>query len=159
MRHLRCLKWRKSIKSLSDAGEYMKNIGFVTEVLENKVMVRVVRKSSCGGNCADCGGCSNNTVTIECLTDEPLEVGDIVRLDMKNKTFFRNIFWGYGQTILFTVSGAFFGYKFFASDGASVLGAGIGLCFGIILAKLIFSKKKNDIFARKADVEDRKDIC
>ena len=42
----------------------MKNIGVVTEIKENKVKIRFIRESACGGNCSSCGGCSVKPVEI-----------------------------------------------------------------------------------------------
>ena len=40
--------------------------GFVVEVGEKLVKVRIERQSACGGNCAGCLGCPANAKIIEC---------------------------------------------------------------------------------------------
>ncbi len=129
----------------------MKQYGYVTEVLDDKVKIRVIRESSCGGNCVSCKGCPTDAVMVECVTDEAFSAGEKVTLIMKDKAFYNGLFWGYGQVILLTVILAVLGYVIFKTELASVLGAALGLCLGLTLAKLIFRNRKSEIKVEKAD--------
>ena len=70
--------------------------GYVTEVGDKFVKVRIERQSACGGNCASCLGCPAEAKIIECPYRGKLVKGDRVELVMEDKRFFKNVFWGYG---------------------------------------------------------------
>ena len=42
----------------------MISAGLVREVKDNKALVRFIRKSACGGNCASCGGCGAKPIDV-----------------------------------------------------------------------------------------------
>lgn len=126
----------------------MKQYGYVTEVYNDKVKVRVVRESSCGGNCVSCKGCPAEAVTTECVAVGDLSVGDRVCLTIPEKVFYRNTFLGYGLTTLLMILGAIVGYVAFASETASVLGTFVGLAAGLTLAKFVY-REKTEIKAEK----------
>lgn len=129
----------------------MKQYGYVTEVLDNKVKVRVIRESSCGGNCVSCKGCPAEAVIVDCTANESVCIGEKVALIMKDTDFYKGVFWGYGQSVLMMLIFAILGYALFKTEAASVLGAVLGLVFGIGLAKIVFTRKKIEIIAEKAD--------
>ncbi len=125
--------------------------GFVVEVGEKLVKVRIERQSACGGNCAGCLGCPADAKIIECPYRGSLVKGDRVKLVMSDGKFFKNVFWGYGLPTLMTVFGAAAGYVIFNKEGASVLGAALGLAAGLLAARLIFKRKNTEITAVAAD--------
>ena len=125
--------------------------GFVVEVGEKLVKVRIERQSACGGNCAGCLGCPADAKIIECPYCGSLAKGDRVKLVMSDGRFFKNVFWGYGLPTLMTVFGAAAGYVIFKKEGASVLGAALGLAAGLLAARLIFKRKNTEITAVAAD--------
>lgn len=154
MPHARCLIWRKSIKirRADDRGAYkLKQIGYVTEVLDDTIKVRVDRESSCGGNCVSCKGCPASAVIVECKTNGDIEKGDRVKIVLPNRKFFKNIFLGYGLSIILMVAGAVLGYVIFQSEGASVLGTALGLALGLIMQRLIFRGRSDELIATKCE--------
>ena len=42
----------------------MISAGLVREVKDNKALVRFIRESACGGNCASCGGCGAKPIDV-----------------------------------------------------------------------------------------------
>lgn len=129
----------------------MEQIGYVTEVLDDAVKVRIDRESSCGGNCVSCKGCPVGTVIVECRKNGDIEKGDRVRILLPNRKFFNNVFLGYGMSIIFMLAGAIFGYIIFHGEGASVLGTAIGLILGLIMQRLIFKRKGDELIATKCE--------
>ncbi len=127
----------------------MKQYGYVTEVFENTIKVRVIRESSCGGNCVSCKGCPANAVIIECEKNDDYYSGEKVCLIMNDKSYYNGLFWGYGQLILLTVILSVLGYYIFRSEASSVFGGTIGLVLGLFIAKLIFKNRKCEIKAEK----------
>lgn len=127
----------------------MKQYGYITEVLNDTIKVRVIRESSCGGNCVSCKGCPTDAVIIECDKNDDYCVGEKVGLIMNDKTYYKGLFWGYGLLILLTVILSVLGYYLFKTELASVLGGGIGLILGLLLSKLIFKNKEIEIKAEK----------
>ena len=121
---------------------FMKQKGYVISVDGNIATVRVTRGSACGGNCVSCKGCPSEAVTVECRVEGDLSVGDCAELTMPDRSFFKNVYFGYIQTTILMIAGAVCGYAVFGFDGASVLGAAAGLAVGLLLAKLVFSPKK-----------------
>ncbi len=127
----------------------MKQYGYVTEVLKDTIKVRVIRESSCGGNCVSCKGCPTDAVIVECEKNDDYYSGEKICLIMNDKTYYMGLFWGYGQIILFTVILSVLGYCIFKTEASSVLGGASGLMIGFLFAKLIFKKRKCEIKAEK----------
>ncbi len=124
----------------------MENTGYIVDISEDKVIVRVDRESACGGHCVSCKGCPQGAVVAECRLKGRANVGDEVRLYMDNSKFFKNIFLGYGQTAILMVLGAVLGYTIFKTEISSVLGSFLGLFIGIAIAKII-TKNTTEIVA------------
>lgn len=125
--------------------------GYVTEVGDKFVKVRIERQSACGGNCASCLGCPAEAKIIECPYRGKLVKGDRVELVIEDKRFFKNVFWGYGLPTVFLIAGAALGFAIFKKEGASVLGAVLGLALGLALARLVFKRRSTEIVAVLAD--------
>ena len=58
----------------------MEQTGYVTKVSDGRIKVRVIRESSCGGNCVSCKGCPSGIQLIECAAYDGAAVGDRVIL-------------------------------------------------------------------------------
>lgn len=129
----------------------MEQIGYVTEALGDTIKVRVDRESSCGGNCVSCKGCPASAVIVECRTNDNIEKGDRVKIVLPDRKFFKNVFLGYGLPIILMVMGAVLGYIILHSEGASVLGTVLGLALGLIMQRLIFKGKSDELIATKCD--------
>ncbi len=129
----------------------MEQKGYVTEIKNGIAKIRVDRNSACGGHCVSCKGCPISAVIVECAAPDDISVGDIMVLNMPTAGFFKNAFWGYGFVTISIICGAILGYIIKQSDGASVLGAAVGLILGLLLVKIIFRKFKPEISAQKVN--------
>ena len=124
----------------------------MTELTEHGAKVRVDRESACGGNCVSCKGCPASAVIVECSVAEEVNVGDEVRLVMDNGSFFKNAALGYGLPIVLMIVGAVVGYCALKSEGASVIGAIIGIVLGMLALKIGFKNKKSRIVATRTEI-------
>lgn len=129
----------------------MVQTGYVVELTESGAKVRVDRESACGGNCVSCKGCPASAVIVECTVAEEVNVGDEVELTMPNGSFFKNAALGYGLLVALMILGAVIGYCAFKSEGASVIGAIIGIVLGLLALKMGFRNSKSEIVATKID--------
>ncbi len=120
----------------------MKQTGYVTEIKDGKMRVRVDRESACGGNCVSCKGCPTGAVIAEYDVPDGVKVGDTVELTMPNSEFYKKAMLGYTVPTVLTIAGAVVGFWVSRNDGGSVIGAAAGLALGLILAR-IFAPKKN----------------
>ncbi len=127
----------------------MVQTGYVVEVTDNGVKVRVDRESACGGNCVSCKGCPTSAVIVECTTLQKVEVGDEVRLVMRSSSFFKKAALGYGALTVLMIIGAVAGYCVFKSEGASVLGMLVGIALGLFFLKIGYKKSESEIEVTK----------
>lgn len=123
----------------------MKQSGYVTEVKEKTLMVRVDRESACGGNCVSCKGCGSEAVIVECEKADNINVGDMVTIVMEEKSFFKNVFLGYGLAIILMIVGAAAGYTVFKNEISSVMGTVIGLITSLVIQKILFARQKTEL--------------
>lgn len=128
----------------------MEQTGYVTEINNGKIKVRVDRESACGGNCVSCKGCPADAIIVECDAPCGVKVGDIVKLTMPTKHFYFRAMLGYGIPVVFIIVGAVLGYTATKNDGVSIIGAAVGLVLGLLVAKLL-TPKKNKIDAEILD--------
>ncbi len=127
----------------------MRQEGYVVAASGDMVKIRVDRESACGGNCVSCKGCPAEAVIIECKTEEKLAVGDRVEMTMPTGRFLGNAALGYGFLTVLAICGAVLGYTFWKSEGASVLGALVGIILGIAIFKIVFAEDRNEIRIEK----------
>ncbi len=131
----------------------MTQIGFVIEVSEESIKVRVDRESACGGNCAVCHGCPQNAVVVTCPVqpDMTFRQGEKVRVLMPTGRFFSGMMRSYGVLIFTVLLGAVLGFFLTKSEGVSVLGAFIGLLIGGFLVSLFSKKFPSEVIVEKID--------
>lgn len=125
----------------------MENTGYVTERDGEFIKVRVDRESSCGGNCKSCNGCPTGAIVIKCRTADDVNIGDEVRLVMPTRSFFKDLFFGYGQIVIWMVLGAVLGFALFKTETASVIGTVVGIVLGLVVARVFALHKKDDMVA------------
>ncbi|GEM_PF-1190955 len=135
----------------------MEQTGYVTDITDKKITIRIKRQSACGGNCASCGGCINGAeLSVECdyNQNEPVNVGDTVTVIMDNKSFFKNVFFCYGLAALGIIFGAVIGFCVSHNELTSFFGAIIG--FVTVAAFLhFFDKRKTDTHSLKYRKKDK----
>lgn len=125
----------------------MKQKGYVTEVSNGRIKVRVIRKSSCGGSCASCRGCPSEVQLIDCTAYDGAAVGDRVILYAGSKNIIGGAAIGYVLPAAAAVLGAVCGFALCSSDAASVIGTVLGIALGLTLAKIISARRKISIKA------------
>ena len=57
----------------------METYGLVKQVNDGTAVVKVVRESSCGGNCAACNACGNREILTVVKNPMGAKCGDVVR--------------------------------------------------------------------------------
>ncbi len=96
----------------------MLETGVVTKITEKEASVQFMRKSGCGENCHSCTmECNANFVTVEVKNRLDAKVGDNVKVEMKNSTFNKMMFFAYGLPLLMLVIGSVIGYSVFKALG------------------------------------------
>lgn len=57
--------------------------GIVVEINKSYAVVNVKRQSACGENCASCGGCEKNSVSVNAVNSVNADKGDKVLVESK----------------------------------------------------------------------------
>lgn len=83
----------------------MKETGTVTERDGDFVYVRITRKSACGGNCAECGGCAEKERTVKAKNCDGLEKGDTAILETETKNVLTAAFLVYIVPLILLAAG------------------------------------------------------
>ena len=120
----------------------MEQTGYVTKVSDDRIKVRVIRESSCGGNCVSCKGCPSGIQLIECAAYDGASVGDRVILYADSKSVIGGAAVGYAVPAALAILGSVGGFALYSTDIASVTGAVLGIAFGLGLAKIISARRK-----------------
>lgn len=61
----------------------MDTVGIVEELYENNAKVQIQRATSCGENCANCGGCKKTSSYANVTNDLGADVGDTVKIELE----------------------------------------------------------------------------
>ena len=130
-------------------GEYMENIGIVTQVTGKIAKVRVDRESACGGNCVSCKGCPGSAVIIETENTNNFYVGEKVRLTIDNKEFLKSAIIGYGIMAILMVAFAIGGYMLLHNESMSIVSAFVGLVIGFFILKIMYRGQKEKYIIEK----------
>ncbi|WP_026893952.1 SoxR reducing system RseC family protein [Clostridiisalibacter paucivorans] len=109
----------------------MDQIGHVISVDGRFAEVDVRRTSSCGENCAHCGGgCSVPSIRVNIENKLNASIGDYVEIEMEAKTILKGSMILYGIPLLLLVLGIVIGNSIFQGmgyDNYEVMGFGIGI--------------------------------
>lgn len=127
----------------------MKQTGYVTEVNKDKIKVRIIRGSACGGHCASCKGCPAEVHTIECDGYTGVKKGDTVELSSDSKKIVNGAAFGYCVPAVTTIAGGILGYSIFKTDGGTIAFTALGVAVGICAVKLFAKKYKIAVKAIK----------
>ena len=125
----------------------MEQFGYVMDITDTEVKIRVMRESACGGNCTGCHGCPSGVVEITCPIDPEhlVKIGDKVTLEMPAVFFFKNAFWSYGIMTIFFLCGAILGYFISRKESGSIIGAFVGLVVAVLIMRKINSLNNSKI--------------
>ena len=99
----------------------MEQTGYVTKVSDDRIKVRVIRESSCGGNCVSCKGCPSGIQLIECAAYDGASVGDRVILYADSKSVIGGAAVGYAVPAALAILGSVGGFALYSTDISSVL--------------------------------------
>lgn len=127
----------------------MKQTGYVTEVIGDKIKVRIIRGSACGGHCASCKGCPNEVHTIICDAYDGAVLGDVAELYSDTDKVVCGAVFGYGIPGVGAILGCILGYLLFKTDIAAVGFMFLGIAVGLFAVKLFSKKHKIAIKAIK----------
>ena len=98
----------------------MEQTGYVTKVSDDRIKVRVIRESSCGGNCVSCKGCPSGIQLIECAAYDGAAVGDRVILYADSKSVIGGAAVGYAVPAALAILGSVGVFALYSTDIASV---------------------------------------
>lgn len=99
----------------------MNQIGYVTSVKGNSANVMFKRTTSCGDNCASCGGgCEIPPMLLEIENTAFAKPGDSVEVLMEDNTFFKFTFFAYVLPLILMLTGIGVGHVAFKDDLISI---------------------------------------
>ena len=78
----------------------METYGLVKQVNDGTAVVKVVRESSCGGNCAACNACGNREILTVVKNPMGAKCGDVVRITSCSRQVLKSAFILYFLPIL-----------------------------------------------------------
>ena len=82
----------------------MISTGLILNVENDKALVRFVRQSACGGNCASCGGCGAKPIDVWIDNTLSLNPGDKVEIETESKKILFSAFITYIFPLLIFIS-------------------------------------------------------
>ncbi len=112
----------------------MEGIGIVRKVIDDKIIVEFMKKSACGESCDSCNAhCAESQLEyLEFKNTVSAKVGDLVKLDVNDKSVFNYKLLVYGLPLLFLLGGTSISYSILSTNGVNnidILSLIIGLCF------------------------------
>ncbi len=78
----------------------METYGLVRQVKDGTAVVKVVRQSSCGGNCAACNACGNREILATVRNPLGAQCGDVVKISSSSRQVLRSAFLLYFLPVL-----------------------------------------------------------
>lgn len=109
----------------------MDKIGTVIKVENTMAVVKVMRASACGENCAMCKGCTQTNQTVKANNEIGAAIGDKVRLELSDQKVLLAAFFVYIMPLVMFI----IGYSI-----ATWLGAIIGFVLPFVILKLLDKK-------------------
>ncbi len=122
----------------------MEKNGYIVSADGDTVKIRIDRDSACGGNCAHCHGCSSEMI-IEYKNCCDFKEGEIVKVTMDTKRFFKKAFLGYGLLVIAMIFGGILGYSLFKSEAISAIFALVFLAFILMMLKKVQKEDREEI--------------
>ena len=112
----------------------MTNSGYVLEIKGNMALVRFLRESACGGNCASCGGCASKP--IEKWIENTLDVskGDTVYVKSSSGKILWSAFILYIVPLIMFFIGYYISCIFLSEKSSSIIGV-IAFFMSFIIVK------------------------
>lgn len=122
----------------------MTSIGKVIGLEKDKAIISVIRKGSCGDNCAMCNGCSNKQVEVKAFCDIEIKIGDMVEIESDSGLVYLGLFLLFIIPVVFPLCA----YLFFLNISflAAVITATIAL---LISLSVVFYLSRYKPFLKK----------
>lgn len=127
----------------------MRERGIVTEVKGNIIEVIINRKSACGGNCAQCGGCTAGGTMVRALNSQGAKKGDMVELELDERKVLKAAFLVYIIPLLIFVVSYFVSAAFIKNNIICAATAFIFLLISFFLLHF-YDRKKGGGYMPKA---------
>lgn len=119
----------------------MRQIGVVESVQGQEVRVRIVRSTSCGGNCGECSaGCVPTEKVTLAVNQAGAKAGERVVLEMATRRVLLAAVLVYALPILALIAGAVWADGMFSSDILSVLVGFLALSAVFVVVKFVDSR-------------------
>lgn len=118
----------------------MKQYATVKKILDGgRAVVSVVRESSCGKNCASCGGCSEKKKEVDATAVNLCDAGegDFVCLETPTSEIIRLVCVTYLLPILFMLFFCIIANSLGASEGIVILCGGVGLVASFLITRWV----------------------
>ena len=120
----------------------------VDKTNDSYAIVRVLKKSACGENCASCkGGCVPTERSVKVKNTISAKVGERVVLEMKDSKVLTAAFIVYILPMIVFFSGYFVGGKFFDEEGGKILTATLFALLTLPFLKIYDGKNKEKYMA------------
>ncbi len=117
--------------------------GIVENVIGGKAYIRVKRETSCGENCAECGGTCGKTIIAEAENTLNAEAGDRVEINMSTAAVMSAAAVIYILPLIALAVGFIVGNRVFKSEGAGIL-SGFVLMAVSYAAAAVYGRKNKD---------------
>ena len=129
----------------------MEQIGYVTQIDDHEVKIRVMRESACGGNCGACHGCPSGAILVTYPNDPEhlFFVGETVVIEMPTGKFLGGTLRSYGVMTLAMILGAILGYFLTHTELGSVFGTMIGFVVGVLFMRWLVHRQVNMICVKR----------
>ena len=115
--------------------------GKVIKTEGDKAVVRFVRQSACGGNCASCAGCAESEITAEADNSIGAVVGDTVTVESETSKVLKTAFLVYVCPLIAFIAVYFISVKYTGEERAAFISAAVFVLFWFLLGRI--DKKKN----------------
>lgn len=83
----------------------MNSFGIVTKCDKEFAYVKIKRDSMCGESCGSCNMCANKEIEIKAVNEKGARVGDMIEMEMPEKSGFSAAFLAYGAPMLILILG------------------------------------------------------
>lgn len=125
----------------------MRETGIVIKVSDGFAQVKIRRKSACGKNCAQCGGCASCEAVVNAVNTIGAAAGDEVVLEIENKRALKAAACVYMLPLAAMLAGAAAAYLAGAAEGICALSAfaAMALCFFAVRKAVLKNGKKFDV--------------
>lgn len=121
----------------------MTSSGLVIDIKDNKALIRFIRESACGGNCASCGGCGAKPLDVWINNTLSVSVGEKVEIETESSKILLSAFITYIFPLLVFLSCYMIFTNTFGKTAGIISGV-IGFLGSLIAVRLYGKRLKLD---------------